>query len=103
MGLRTIADIEFKNVKSQRLAAVADIFDSFRESVLPGTEWGLTMSNLREAEPGSFVIDIEVEGADTLDDAKLQLENFRESVSLSDEYGIVIWNLREEHQFTPSF
>jgi len=60
------------------------------------------MSNLREVEPGSFAVDIEVEDAETLEDAQLKLENFREAVSLSSEYGIVIWNLQEEPQFKAS-
>lgn len=103
MGLKTTAEIEFKNAASQLLSVVSDLFDKFRESALPGTEWGLTMSNLREVDAGSFAIDIEVEGADTLEDAQLKLENFREARSLSSEYGIVVWNLQEEAQYTPSF
>ncbi|TLX15906.1 hypothetical protein [Rhizobium sp. MHM7A] len=103
MGLRTTAEIQFKNAVSQRLSVVSDLFDNFRESALPGTEWGLTMSNLREVDAGSFAIDIEVEGADTLEDAQIKLDNFREAISMSSEYGIVIWNLNEEPQYTASF
>lgn len=102
MGLRTTAEVEFKNTPAQRLAIISDLFDRFRESALPGTEWGLTMSNLREVEPGSFAVDIEVEDAETLEDAQLKLDNFREAVSLSAEYGIAIWNLQEEPQFKAS-
>jgi hypothetical protein len=102
MGLKTTAEIEFKNAASKRLLDVTDTFDNFRESALPGTDWGLTMSNLRE-EAGGFLIDIEVEEADTLEEAQLKLENFREAVSLSNEFGIVIWNMHEEPQYTASF
>ncbi len=68
-----------------------------------GTEWGLTMHNLRLDDRESFIIDVDVKTAANLTEAIEMLDNFREAILPRRNYGITIWNMREpENIHTPS-
>lgn len=87
-----IANIEFSKPLSISEAQIA--FDEFRETALPGTEWGLTMYNLRPGDNGVLNIDIEIENADDIETAQEKLDQFRENILPSDNYGVTIWGLQ---------
>ncbi len=100
MGLRTVASIEFDGISGSEKAKLDERFESFREAALPGTEWGLTMSNLR-SEGDGLVVDVEVEDAFDIDEAQDKLEAFRKAVAPSREFGVTIWNMRPAEDLSP--
>ncbi len=67
-------------------------FDAFRESALPGTEHGVTMSNLTPTdEAGTYIVDVEID-ASTEGDAMDAFDDMR-AAALPVTYGIALYGL----------
>jgi hypothetical protein len=92
-----IANIEFPGSVTS-LNQAQNAFDAFREATLPGTEWGLSMYNLHQAEDGTFLINIEIDGVEDIEIAHERLDDFREALLPSRDYGITIWGMQADEQ-----